>query len=239
MRKLSSVIATAALLAATIAAGATPTPLAVPVRLLHLPLAELGGGGPIELRGVDGQATVALGLARDEVVTGAKLRLRLTYSPALMPELSHLRILLNGQTVVALPLPKEQAGREIAREVVLDPQYFTDYNHLRFDLIGHYTRECEDPQHSALWAAISDRSEIELEVRPLELRNDLALLPAPFFDPRDSRRLELPVVLPTSPSVNPSIVSGIRLTPRPPGFVSCWKAIRELSQDTSSLTPPQ
>ena len=174
---------------------------------------DLGLYGPAKLRGVEGIMGLPLGVPLDRVVTGAKLRLRFTYSPAMLPELSHIRVQLNGQVLAALPLPKEEAGKEIEREVVLDPRYFTDYNELRFDLIGHYTLECEDAQHSSLWASISDRSELELTTQPLDLRPDLALLPAPFFDRRDNRRLELPVVLPAGASLD--IV-------RSAGVVSSW-----------------
>jgi len=160
-------------------------------------------GAPVlQLRGTQPSAAINLGVRGDEVVMAAKLRLRFTYSPALLPQLSHLRVSLNEQVLAALPLPVEQAGREIEREVVLDPRYFTDYNQIRFDLIGHYTMECEDPSHSSLWTTLSPFSELELTLRQLELRNDLALLPAPFFDRRDNRRLELPIVLPPQPSRN-------------------------------------
>ena len=167
----------------------------------------------LELRGTQPSGTVNLGVRGDEVVMAAKLRLRFTYSPALLPQLSHLRVSLNDQVLAALPLPVEQGGREIEREVVLDPRYFTDYNQVRFDLIGHYSMECEDPTHTSLWTTVSQFSELELTLRPLELRNDLALLPAPFFDRRDNRRVELPIVLPAQPSRN--IV-------RSAGIVASW-----------------
>lgn len=161
--------------------------------------AELGAPA-LELRGTQPSSTVNIGVRGDEVVVGARLRLRLTYSPAMLAQLSHIRVSLNDQVLAALPLPVEQSGREIEREVVLDPRYFSDYNQLRFDLIGHYSQECEDPTHSSLWATISQLSELDLSVQKLELRNDLALLPAPFFDRRDNRRLVLPIVLPEQPS---------------------------------------
>jgi hypothetical protein len=67
-------------------------------------------------------------------------------------------------------------------------------------LIGHYSMQCEDPQHSSLWLSISPLSDLRLEVRPIELRDELALLPAPFFDRRDGRPLTLPVLLPANAS---------------------------------------
>jgi cellulose synthase operon protein B len=167
-----------------------------PARALSLPLSELGVRGSAQLRGVDGQLWLPFGIRLDEVVTAARLELRYTYSPALLPDLSHLRVAINDQVIAALPMAQEQAGTEVRRTLDIDPAYFTDYNQLRLDFIGHYARDCEDPAHTSLWAAISDRSRLELTLAPLAGAADLAQLPAPFFDRRDGRRLELPVLLP-------------------------------------------
>lgn len=175
-----------------------PTPQA-PVRTVTLSFADLGAG-PMDLHGVQSVGGLNIGTRQDEVVVAATLHLRFTYSPAMLPDLSHLRVSLNGQVLAAVALPKEDAGREIEREIALDPRYFSDYNQIRFDLIGHYTLECEDPQHSSLWASISQQSELQLTLRPIELRDDLAALPAPFFDRRDNRQLKLPIVLPRQAS---------------------------------------
>jgi cellulose synthase operon protein B len=61
--------------------------------------------------------------------------------------------------------------------------------------VGHYTTECEDPQHSALWVKVSADSDVELTERSLELRDDLAMLPAPFFDAHDNQSVVLPIVV--------------------------------------------
>ncbi|MDB5969533.1 MAG: cellulose biosynthesis cyclic di-GMP-binding regulatory protein BcsB [Hydrocarboniphaga sp.] len=157
-------------------------------------LQELGGHAAEEIRGVDGLYTWPLGLRLDQSVVGAKLQLRYTASPALLPELSHLKIRLNGETLSAVPLSREASGTEVSREVALDPGYFTDYNQLTVQLIGHYTTDCEDPLHTSLWASISGKSRLELRLHRLPLTPDLATLPVPFFDPRDVRRLNLPFV---------------------------------------------
>jgi cellulose synthase operon protein B len=188
------------------------SPAAMDIRDVKLNFAALGTG-PMELRGAQPIGAVNIGTRMDELIVAAKLRLRMTYSPAMLPDLSHVRVSLNGQVLAALPLPREQGGREIEREVVLDARYFSEFNQIRFDLVGHYTMECESEQHSSLWAVISPQSELELKIRTLELRNDLALLPAPFFDQRDNRRLELPVVLPRRPS---------RSMLRSAGIVASW-----------------
>ena len=192
------------------AAGA----LAVPGhRKVKLSFRDLGVYGSASLRGVEGQLYLPFGIRLDEVVVDARLRLHYTYSPSLLPELSHLRVAFNEQVVAALPLTKEQSGIAVHRELDLAPSYFTDFNQLRLDLIGHYTLQCEDPGHSSLWTAISDQSEIELTLESLQLKPDLALLPAPFFDRRDNRRLQLPVILSSSASVP---------TLRNAGLVASW-----------------
>lgn len=188
--------------AAGVAAAAIATAPPVAIRAAHemrVTFAELGADS-IALQGVLSTAGLDLGIRKDEVVVGAVLHLRLTYSPSLVQDLSHLRVSVNGQTAAAVPLDRADAGHEVERSISLDPRYFSDYNHIQLDFIGHYTSECEDPQYSSLWARISRDSDLTLSVRPLDLRDDLALLPAPFFDPHDNRRLELPIVLPASAS---------------------------------------
>ena len=185
--------------AATAAEVARQAVSGSPLREMRVTFADLGAES-ISLQGVQSTAGLDLGIRKDEVVVSAVLHLRFTYSPSLIPELSHLRLTLNGQTLAAVTLTKADAGHEVERSINLDPRYFSDYNHIQLDLISHYTSECEDPQHSSLWARISRDSDLTLSLRPLDLRADLALLPAPFFDQHDNRRLLLPIVLPANPS---------------------------------------
>jgi hypothetical protein len=180
-------------------AGAS-VPHAAPVQEQSLPFQLLGAGAAIDLHGIENSASIGTGIRADEAITAARLRLRLNWSPALLGELSHLRIALNGRVVAALPLPRDQGGRIVERVVELDPRDFSGYNSIRFDLIGHYSTDCEDPQHTAIWISIGADSALELGLRARPLANDLALLPAPFFDRHDARRLELPVVLAAAPA---------------------------------------
>jgi len=167
---------------------------------LHLPFAMLGAYQTLALRGLDDTRTVDVGVRLDRVVTAATLRLRYTYSPSLVFSMSHIKVSVNGETVATLPLEREQAGQVITRDIALNPRFFTDYNQVNLNLIAHYTLDhCEDPQNSALWADISPTSEVILTSSAVHLPNDLALLPAPFFDRRDASRLRLPFLLPANP----------------------------------------
>lgn len=189
-------------------AAAVATLPQLPSRQWKVSLKDLGMARPIALRGVDSEASVGVGVRRDEAVETARLRLTFTLSPALIPALSHLKVMLNDETLQTLVLDKERLGTPQTIELNIDPRYFTDYNRFRFQFIGHYTMECETPNHSSLWATISNESQIELSLRQIPLRDDLALLPAPFFDPRDNRPVNLPFVYGNKPSKGTLKASG-------------------------------
>lgn len=157
-------------------------------------LRQLGANYVMNLRGIEGSDSVSFDIRADQVVTGARLNLEYSYSPALIPELSQLNVMVNDQLAVSLPLPRETAGSLQREQVQIPPHLITEFNRLTLQLIGHYTMQCEDPLHSSLWAKVSNESRLDLSTTPLALANDLALLPLPFFDPRDRRELELPFV---------------------------------------------
>jgi cellulose synthase operon protein B len=172
------------------AAGSTTT---------HLSFAALGAYQPLNMRGLEDSRTVNVGVRLDRVVTAAHLRLRYTYSPALVFPISHLKVSINNEVIATVPFDREHAGQIVTQDIALDPRFLTDYNQLGLRLIAHYTLDhCEDPDNSALWADVSPTSELILDTAPIRLPNDLALLPAPFFDRRDVSRLRLPFVLPAA-----------------------------------------
>ncbi|WP_224019554.1 cellulose biosynthesis cyclic di-GMP-binding regulatory protein BcsB, partial [Burkholderia vietnamiensis] len=175
--------------------------------------ADLGARDPLQLHGTDGQNGVAFSVRRDEVVTAAALHLVYSYSPALLPDLSQLKVLVNGEVAATLPLPAAQAGMTVARDVPIDPRFVTEYNHLNVQLIGHYTNGCENPASSSLWATVSNASRLELTYATLPEPPELGVLPAPFFDQRDVRRLELPFAFAARPS---------RETLEAAGIVASW-----------------
>lgn len=196
-------LAVAALCSHFMAAAQTPTLSATTTKdaaLRAYTFRELGVQYPLQLRGIQGIGGVSFSVRADEAVTAARVRLSYSYSPALLSNISHIKVLVNGQVAATLPVPTETAGKMVEREVAIPPQMLSDFNRLDLELIGHYTMECEDPQHTSLWATIDGKSRIELNVSRLAQPNDLQLLPRPFFDPRDVRMLELPFVFPAEPT---------------------------------------
>ncbi|MCY0387546.1 cellulose biosynthesis cyclic di-GMP-binding regulatory protein BcsB [Robbsia sp. Bb-Pol-6] len=214
---------------ATPVAATAPAPAADPNRTLTtadagevlpnggrryvLSFRQLGILYPPELRGTDGTVGVPFAVRSDEIVTGARLHLVYSYSPALITNLSHLKVMVNGVVAATVPLPKEQAGMPVTRDIPIEPRMVTDFNQLSIQLIGHYTMQCEDPAHSSLWANLSNASSLELTVASLPQANDLSALPLPFFDRRDIRRLQLPFVFGATPG---------NATLEAAGIVSSW-----------------
>ncbi|WP_312933602.1 cellulose biosynthesis cyclic di-GMP-binding regulatory protein BcsB [Pseudomonas sp.] len=196
-RQLACALPLSLLLAMPIAHADEPTPASVLAQ--NATLEQMGTGYTMNLRGVQGSDSVSFDVRSDRLVTGARLNLEYSYSPALLPEMSQLNVLVNDQVAASIPLPKETAG-SLQKQVVEIPAHLvTDFNRLTLQLIGHYTMQCEDPLHSSLWAKVSNSSELQLQLAPLALPNDLGLLPEPFFDRRDAQRLELPFVFAQSP----------------------------------------
>lgn len=182
-------------------AGQMIEPAARPRLTWQPKLREFGLDRPMRLRGVDAEGSLPVSIRRDQMVESARLRLSYTLSPALLADLSHLKVFFNDQLVQTLVLPKAKLGSTQVAELDINPSYFVDYNQLRFQFIGHYTLECEEPDHSSLWAEINPDSVLELALRPLPLRANLDILPAPFFDERDNRPVVVPIVYAGQPSL--------------------------------------
>lgn len=181
----------------------------LPQRTYGFTFKQLGVTQSFQLRGIDSIYSVPFSIPADEVVTGVKLKLDFSYSPSLLTNLSHLKIMLNGEVAQTIPLPKETAGAALIREVSIDPRLVSDFNQLSLQFIGHYTLDCEDPFHSSLWMNVSNLSSVHFTVAPLSVVNDLVLLPSPFFDRRDGRRLERPFVFGATPSAATLEAAGI------------------------------
>ncbi|MDB5973282.1 MAG: hypothetical protein JWR07_42 [Nevskia sp.] len=157
-----------------------------------LKLEDLGQRYPLRLQTVFGQASIPVSVRRDQVVTKARLHVLYSHSPSLIPNLSHLNVLINDELQVTLPL--DAASASGAEKVIdLNPALFGEFNQLRFEAVQHYTTDCEDPAYTSLWSIVSNRSYLELSYAPLTSAPALGVLPRPFFDAADQRPLRLPV----------------------------------------------
>lgn len=199
---------------------APDTPMAPPVQseqgmqMVRLPLQQITGQpGRLSLRGTDGVVEVHFGLSNDQLVSQATLHLRYSYSPSLIPEQSHIKVLLNDELIGVLPVTRQGAGQLLSSDITVDPRLLVEFNRLAFEFVGHIASDCEDPQSSSLWAAIDGNSELELQLRSLPIRPDLGLLPEPFFNRGNAGRLVLPVTFAATPDQD---------TLRAAGIVASW-----------------
>ena len=135
--------------------GAAPA-AASGARKTVVSLRQLGAAYPLKLQGIQSTAGVSFSVRSDEVVTDAKLRLNYSYSPALIPRLSHIKVLVNEQLADTIAVTPEQGGMSLQRDIDIPARLITEFNRLNLELIGHYTMECEDPAHTSLWANIGN-----------------------------------------------------------------------------------
>ncbi|MEO8641722.1 cellulose biosynthesis cyclic di-GMP-binding regulatory protein BcsB [Pseudomonas sp.] len=180
-------------------AETAPVDVAPGANSYSVTLKQLGRNYPMSLHGVESTDSVNFDVRADSIVTGAKLTLQYTYSPALLADLSQINVIVNDEVAASLSLPKENAGQLQKQVVDIPAHLITEFNRLSLQFVGHYTMSCEDPQHSSLWAKISNATELSIEVLPLALPNDLSIMPLPFFDRRDARALNLPFVFAAAP----------------------------------------
>lgn len=190
----------------------------------------------IVLRGVDAYHSVFFSIPQTQVVKTATMHLRYHFSPGLLPDISHLKVSLNGTLFATLPVSSKPAyinpaadltpEQKVAEQQVLNvtrnetnalleatltmpAEMLVHQNELTFEFIGHYTYNCEDPSHSTLWSHVDSDSTIELAGSLLPLQNDLSLLPLPFYDSAVNLHPSISIVFLTQPSPKALRAAGI------------------------------
>ncbi len=173
-----------------------------PTREVTLTFAQIAPPpGSMILRGVNPDGGIEFGTRSDEIVSKAMLNLEYTPSPSLLPVQSQLKVYLNDELMGVLPVTKEQLGKKTQAQIAIDPLYITDFNRVRLEFVGHYRDVCENPASSTLWMDIGRNSSLAMTYQKLTLKNDLSNFPVPFFDPRDNRPLNLPMVFAGVPAL--------------------------------------
>ncbi|MBV6272399.1 cellulose biosynthesis cyclic di-GMP-binding regulatory protein BcsB [Alcaligenaceae bacterium CGII-47] len=161
---------------------------------------QLGKTKDLALQGINATDQIDFTLRRDHIATNVALNLIYTPSPALLPELSHLRVFLNDALMTVLPITPDQLGRQVIQHIDLDAHQIVDFNHIRINFIGHYDKVNENPVNSSLWLNISRKSSLDFEQQALAVKNDLSYFPAPFFDSSTREALVLPFVFTDNPT---------------------------------------
>ncbi|NRT55366.1 cellulose biosynthesis cyclic di-GMP-binding regulatory protein BcsB [Sphaerotilus uruguayifluvii] len=123
-------------------------------------------------------------LRTDELATRAVLQLRFTPSPDMAGRSDLLVVKLNSETVARIDMPAAPLPPQIERTLEIDPRILTDRNELTVQFAA--PPDC-DPKQTFPRISLDGSSMLTLLLQPLPLANDLAVLPAPFFDRHDTR----------------------------------------------------
>ena len=171
------------------------------------------GSGPIEMHGIDSQHSIFFTLQQTHVVKSAKIHIFYSFSPSLLPQLSHLQLMLNGTLFATLPIPPGQTSatgsKEEEAEISIPAELLVRKNILTMEFIGHYVMVCEDPANTTLWARVATRTYLDFSGDVLSLADDLKQLPLPFLDTEVVDSPKLPVVFPAPPSPKAIQAAGI------------------------------
>jgi cellulose synthase (UDP-forming) len=183
--------------------AAQPAPLAPGQYRDHFTLAD-AGESQIELHSIDSQHSLYFTLPETHVARTAKIHLYYAFSPSLLPQLSHIKLLLNGTLFATVqPTPVTSGGsdsRDTEAEFTIPAELLVHNNTLTFEFIGHYTMVCEDPANTTLWSRIHLNTYLDIQGDLLPLADDLKQLPMPLLDPAVVQPLSIPVVFPSQPS---------------------------------------
>lgn len=200
-------------MAATDASANTATTPAVDSQGLFSELWSVGKNGAeqgLKLHGVDEIQSLNLSVPPDRVVSTAQMTMTYHLSPGLLPRISQINVLFNDHVIRSFPIEAgDDKGLPHTVTFPVDANLFTEYNHVGFQLIGHYTHECEDPMNSTLWATISPKTRISISGMRLPIQKDLRFLPAPFFYKSSDHTLTLPFVFASVPDTKTAEAAGI------------------------------
>lgn len=171
------------------------------------------GASQIDLHGIDSSHSVYFTLPQTHVPRSAKIHLSYAFSPSLIPQLSMIKLMLNGTLFATIqPNPNGNGGSstQIAEgDFTIPPELMVHNNALTVQFIGHYVMQCEDPANTTLWARVHRNSYLDIQGDLLPLADDLKQLPLPFLDPAVVQPLSLPVVFASTPSLKAIQAAGI------------------------------
>jgi cellulose synthase (UDP-forming) len=175
-------------------------------------LAE-AGSPQIELHGIDRTHNIYFALPQTHVARTARIHINYGFSPSLIPQLSQLKLLMNGTLFATIqPTPGKfggSDGSDTEADVTIPPELLVHNNSLTIEFIGHYTMTCEDPANTAIWARVHRSTYLDIRGDLLPFADDLKQLPVPFVDPAVMQPVSLPVVFPAPPSYQAIQAAGI------------------------------
>lgn len=127
------------------------------------------------------------------------LHIEFEHSAALLPERSHLTLSVNDHPIGTVTLSPENVTLGKA-DVRIPRAILDDFNHLQFDVVQHYTDDCEDPFDPALWTRIQASTTLELGYERKPVEGELLQWPFPLVDKLGYGPTAVTLVTPGGPS---------------------------------------
>jgi hypothetical protein len=201
MRSVPSSILVLALTVVPATAAAQDTPATGRTGVYHATLAdEFYVTEDIMLSGV--HATQDITFTRPQAWTltaDPVVHVQFEHSAALLPERSHLTVSVNDHPLGSIQLAAENVTLASA-DIRVPRSVLQDYNHLKFDVDQHYTKDCEDPFDPALWTRVTTATSIDLAYERKEVVGELLKWPFPLVDKLGYGPTEVTLVTPGGPS---------------------------------------
>jgi cellulose synthase (UDP-forming) len=171
------------------------------------------GSAQVELHGIDSSHSIYFTLPQTHVARIAKIHVYYTFSPSLLPQLSHIKLMMNGTLFATIEPTPNASGTTSSQtgetEFTIPAELMVHHNELTMQFIGHYVLVCEDPANTTLWSRIHRNTYLDIQGDLLPLADDLKQLPLPFLDPAIVQPLSLPVVFGSAPSAKAIQAAGI------------------------------
>jgi len=171
------------------------------------------GSPQIELHGIDSRHDIFFTLPQTHVPRSAKIHVYYAFSPSLLPQLSHIKLMMNGSLFATIqPTPGQGSGsdsKEMDAEFDIPAELLVHDNDLSIQFIGHYTLVCEDAANTTLWARVHRNTTIDIHGELLPIADDVKQLPMPFLDPAVVQPLNIPIVFPAMPSFKAIQAAGV------------------------------
>jgi len=171
------------------------------------------GAPQLEMHGIDSVRSIHFVLPLTHVVRAAKMHLDYSFSPALLPQFSRLKLMLNGTLFATVqPTPGANGGadsRDAEAEFTIPAELLVHRNTLSIEFSGRSVPACENPANPALWARVHRDSYLQIDGALLPMADDLRQLPAPVLDPAAMRPASVPIVFFTQPSRKAIQAAGI------------------------------
>jgi len=153
---------------------------------LKLPLTRLAPVQTTKLQGTFGSYWMKLPIPERWQIEKATLHFSYVNSTALTPRNSRLTVFLNNHPLAQVILQPSSPVGDVA--VSLPPRLLKPgYQDVEFNVIQHYTLDCEDPSAPELWTTLElDQSYLEFEFRLKPVPLQLGSIASFLFDSRIS-----------------------------------------------------